>query len=44
MLDNVSIWLTAEWIINNRNYKFLDGIALNELADMIGSAITESTH
>lgn len=43
MLDNVSIWLTAEWIINNRNYKFLDGVALNELADMIGSAITEST-
>lgn len=43
-LDNVSIWLTAEWIINNRNYSFLDGITLNGLADMIGSSITESTH
>ena len=43
ILDNVSIWLTAEWIINNRNYPFLDGITLNGLADMIGSAITGST-
>ncbi|MDE5629381.1 MAG: hypothetical protein K2I69_07455 [Muribaculaceae bacterium] len=43
MLDNLSIWLTSEWIINNRNYPFLDGITLNGLSDMIGSAITEST-
>lgn len=43
MLDNLSIWLTAEWIINNRNYAFLDGITLNGLADMIGSAITGHT-
>lgn len=43
VLDNLSIWITAEWIINNRHYPFLDGISVNTLADMIGTSITEST-
>lgn len=42
MFDSVSIWLTSEWIINNRNYPFLEGLTLSELAEMIGSTITSS--
>lgn len=40
IFDNVSVWLTAEWIINNRNYPFIEGMTINALADLIGSAVT----
>lgn len=43
MLDNFSIWLTAEWIIKNRSYPFLNEITVVGLAEMIGSTITGST-
>jgi len=40
MLDNISIWYTAEWIINNRKYPFIEGLSCSDLAEMFGSAIT----
>lgn len=40
MLDNISIWYTAEWIINNRKYPFIESLSCSELAEMFGSAIT----